>query len=741
MRRRRAILTGLLWCVAAVSGPASAADGAQFPLCVSGAFPQAQDLVAVPDGVERTDLPVRLDADTAESDSAQVIMTGDAVLERGDQRLTADRLHLDRKSNVLTASGNVRFDLPEFTAFGSKSVFHPATDEAMVEDVEYFFHERHAQGVADDLEIRGNGWARLRDVTYSTCDKGDEFWKLEASDLKLDRESGRGTAKNAVLRLSDVPVFYTPYLNFPIDDRRHTGFLLPRVGTSDRNGFDLTVPWYWNIAPHRDATFSPRYMSDRGLMLAGEFRYLNPTNQGKIYGSYLQNDAQADDDRHALSVFHSGNPIPNWGALVNFSQVSDDDYLKDFSDNLFSSSATQLDQLGQLTYFGGEWTSRLRVHKFQNVDSSIARAAQPYERIPELSMRGTWHGGYDEPTFELSGEATRFGHAVNVEGTRVDIRPAASLPLRRPWGYLTPKLGLSHTAYLLDDSAGGSDTPTRTAPITSVDAGLVFEKNLDWGGGDMVQTLEPRLFYLYVPRRDQDDIPIFDTSNLSVDFNSLFRENRFIGRDRLGDANQLTTALTTRVLDRGVERFRFSIGQIQYFRDREVTLRSGAKSATTNSSDILSEVRANLGNGFFAKGTHQWDVNDSTTALGRLDLSYNPGPGRVLSTTYRFERDNLEQFDVSGFWPLSSRWRFMGRWWYSLDRDRLLESIAGVEYRDCCWALRFARREFRDGSDDQDSDVAFYVELELSGLAGLGTGLGKVMSDAIPGYDEYLARR
>lgn len=717
--------------------PGRAKDADLFPLCVSGSFPRVHDLPSVPAGTDVEDLPVRIDADTAEANRQALILTGKAVLERGDQRLTADRLYLDRDTNIATATGEVRLDAPDLTAFGSKAVLEIDADRGDVDDVDYYFHPRHGQGASKHLEIRGGEWARLRDVSYSTCDPGNEFWKLEAGDLELDKESGQGIAKNAVLRLGNVPVFYLPYMKFPIDDRRQTGFLVPRIGDSSLNGFDLTVPWYWNIAPHRDATLFPRYMSDRGLMLGGEFRYLNPNNQGELFGSYLPNDDKFGEDRWAISYRHTHSLAPRWSARINYSKVSDTSYLKEFSDNLYSFSATHLDQSADLAYDADRWTAGLRVQEYQTVDESIRPANRPYKRLPEFRFAGEWPGEFDRPTYRFDGQVSNFKHQANVEGLRADILPGVSFPLRRPWGYFVPKISLSHTAYNLDGNPDGSDNLTRTAPIVSVDTGLVFERDLNWQSGTFLQTLEPRLFYVYIPNRDQDDIPLFDTANLSVNYNALFRENRFVGRDRLGDANQVTTAISSRILDQGFERFRFSVGQIQYFRDREVTLNPRDAPGTRKRSDLVSEARFFLRNGFSMTGTLQWDTKESTSRLSRLDLRYNAGPGRVLVATHRYERDVLQQVDLRGIWPVSPQWRVMGRMWYSVDADRLLEGIAGVEYRDCCWALRLAARRFRNGSGQAKADTSVYAEIELLGLAGIGTGLSNVLSDAIPGYDAY----
>jgi LPS-assembly protein len=581
----------------------------------------------------------------------------------------------------------------------------------------------------------------------------------------LDTNAGRGTARHATLRIRNLPVFYSPYLTFPLDDRRKSGFLVPRWGNTETNGADITLPFYWNIAPNYDLTLFPRYMRKRGLMLGGEFRYLGETYDGSLFGSYLNDDDVFGDDRWAYSIRHNYAPTPRWTANIDYNKVSDDEYLQDFGNSIRFSSIAQLNQRGEVAYRGNGWRARGRIVKFQNVDPAISVAREPYERVPDFTFKGDWARQKFGLSYGLLADATWFEHPVNdlsednpertpqpvkVNGTRLFMRPSVSYPFLRTWGFALPKLSLDFASYSLEDNRRVrtirrenrpnrirvtplSNSITRTTPMFSFDTGLFFDRPIELGGNQLTQTLEPRLFYLYVPlEEDQNEIPRYDTDNVSQNYDFLFRESRFTGPDRLGDANQLTTAISTRILRDGRELFSASIGQIQYFRDREVTL-SGIPD-TRSASDVIAESSLRLRRRWSVRAGINYDTFANEVVKGRADLRYNPKAGRVLNVGYRFTRDDLEQTDVSGTWPLSHRWRLMGRWNQSIRDSLLLELLMGLEYQDCCWAVRVAGRRYRNGTEDPDIKNAIFFEVELKGLAGLGTNLRSLFSERIPGY-------
>jgi LPS-assembly protein len=706
--------------------------------CANDGFPEPIAGLVLEPGSERSSSPVILDADRAVSDPLRVELEGDAILRRGDQRLAASSLEMDRKRNVVTAQQGLRFDQGPFTIFAERGRLEVDDDRADLGNAEFFLRDNHLRGTARELAVEGDGEAEMSTVSFTTCQVGNRLWAINAREMALHRDTGRGEAWHATLRVADVPVFYMPYMNFPIDDRRASGFLPPRVGYSDRHGFDLTVPYYWNIAPERDLTFLPRYMGKRGLMLGAQYRYLGRAYEGELNGTYLADDKVFGDNRYAFYFGHRQRPSLRSTFVVDYSQVSDDEYLNDFSDTVRRSSESFLNQTVSYLYSAGPWRARKRAQPKQTVDSDITPAQEPYKLLPELSIRGAWPRSAGLATFELDGELTNFDHDLRTDGVRLNVNPSMSLPLLRPWGFLTPKVGLSFTSYALTDNRRGSDHQRRAAPIVSIDSGLIFERPLDAGERRGTLTLEPRLFYLYVPFKDQSQLPNFDTANYSEDFYSLFRENRFTGPDRLGDANQITTALTSRWLVEGNEQARLSVGQIQYFEDRQVTL-SGIPD-TRPSSDLIAEAWVQAGRGWSGGVGINWNPEDRRTSRSRLDLRYNPEPGKVLDLSYRVTRDELEQVDAAIFWPLAPRWKGFARWYYSLDFDRTIEAISGLQFEDCCWAIRFAARHYRDAPEDIEADNAIYVELILKGLGGIGTAFEGLLSDAMPGFQDDLYR-
>lgn len=707
-------------------------------ICADDGFPEPFPELELPEGQAREDVPVSIDAESAVYDASRIRLEGSAVLRRADQRLAAPSIDVDRERNTASAQEGLRFDQGPFTVFAERGRLQVEADRTEFDSAKFFFRDAHLRGAAEELVATGEGEAQLARASFTTCPVGSRLWAIHAREVELHRSTGRGEAWHATFRLGGVPVLYAPYFNFPIDDRRYSGVLFPQIGYSDRHGLDLTVPYYWNIAPERDFTFLPRYMSKRGLMLGGQYRYLGRRYEGEVGGTYLRDDREFGDDRSSLYVRHRWRPNLRSNFSVNYNEVSDRQYLDDFGGSLKATSAAFLPRTVSYSYSAGPWQSRVRAKRFQPLDEATSQVEEPYSVYPEAELRGSWPQAAGPVTFDFLGSVTNFQHDIRVDGLRVDTLPSFTLPLLRPWGFLTPRFSLSYTSYALNENRRGSNQITRTAPIFSLDGGLIFERPLMLGDRLGQLTLEPRLFYLYVPFRDQSEIPNFDSPLYSEDFYSLFRENRFTGPDRLGDANQITTAVTSRWLVEGNELARLSVGQIQYFQDREVTP-SGVPE-TRSSSDIIGDFWLQPGAGVSVGAGVNWNPQDQRTTRSRFDLRYNPQPGKVFNLAYRVARDDLEQSDVAALWPLGARWKLFGRWFYDLEVDRTLEAIAGLEYGDCCWAVRLAARHYRDEPDAVEADNGFYVEFILKGLGGVGTAFRSLLSDAMPGYQDDLFR-
>ncbi len=729
--------TLLTLALAAASTPVLAEEFDPWALCRPAE--QAPFSPLVPAG----DTRIHLYSDEALIDRLGIsIFRGNAELSRDGRTLSADELRFSEGQGLAEAEGGVRFEDSQFRLESPRGYLLLNTDQGRFEDARYFYAPMHARGAASRVERVDAERFRLSNASYTTCDEGKDDWILRASRVDLDRESGEGRARNVLLRFKGAPLFYTPYISFPIDDRRKSGFLYPSIGNSDASGLDLSVPYYWNIAPHRDATLTPRILGERGLMLGGEFRYLNPRSNGELTLEYLD-DRDYGEERGSVSLNHQAEPTERTRLDVQVNQVSDADYLSDLGNSLAIASTTHLESRADLHYRGDGWNLLTRFQGFQTVDPAIPSAGRPYQRLPQVLFTTA------PPTTprllegSLRAEWVAFERQDTLTGQRLDLMPGVKMPLRQPWGFLTPGVKYRYTSYQLEDTAPGTDTrPDRSVPIVSVDSGLFFDRPLSDGG---LQTLEPRAYYLYVPYRDQDELPLFDTGRMDFSFDQLFRDHRFTGADRVGDANQLTLALTSRRLDAmsGEERYRASIGQILYFDDRRVTLAPGQAPATQNSSSLVAEAALRLAREWSTRGAIQWDPHREQTELATAQLQYR-GPGRrIANLGYRLREDPLrpdleiEQVDLSAAWPVSARWDLVGRYNYSLRDERDLEVLAGLEYESCCWRARLVARRYLTAGEAREYNNAIYFQLILKGLAGLGTGLGDLLGESIRGYETY----
>ena len=682
---------------------------------------------------------VELQADNAQArDNNIFILEGNAVAEMDWQRLEADRMTYNQEEGRIDADGNLVYTSPELLVDGARGTLYPDTGIGDVEDARYALPDQHARGVASSLELEGRDWQHLRDVSYTTCSIESTDWEIFAKKVDLDQESGSGTARHAKVELKGVPVLYSPYLSFPLDDRRKSGFLVPKFGITDETGFDVSIPWYWNIAPHRDATIVPRIMTDRGVMLGGEFRYKNENNKGSVSGEYLPSDRKFnDEDRYLVGFQHKGNPWPRLKTSVKASEVSDDFYFDDFGKNLVQTSQTNLERTAKADYFGRGWDIGVMVQNYQTIDPTIKSKNRPYEQLPRVVLNVEPASRYLGMKFDANAELNNFRHSgdVLVEGARFDIQPTLSLPVNRPGWYVDPSVAVRYTAYnLTDNIQSDNDNPARTTPIVSLDAGSFFERSSRWGNTDFVQTLEPRLFYLYVPEVDQDEIPIFDTSDYDFNYWTLFRENRFSGPDRMGDANQLAVALTSRLLNpaSGVEQLSISVGSLLYFRDREVTL-PGEQVETDSTSNIIGELTLGLTHNWRARAETQWNPHASQTERNSLHLQYRKGSRQLVNLAYRYRRGIQEQTDISALWPLGNSWHLVGRWYYSLLDNETLEAMGGLGYESCCWSVQLVGRSFIKNRNERNN--AIFMQVELKGLGRLVNTVDKALERGILGYD------
>ena len=683
------------------------------------------------------ELPVELLGEEVESVGDELVrLKGDAEVKRGRQSMAADEIIYHRQSDEVEGKGNVVVRSQRGDQFKSTYArFHVETQIGFADEVEFELADEGpgrddkvivaGRGHADKINFEGQDVARLENVTYSNCVKGQDDVLMTASEMTLDQATGRGTAKNATIKFKGVPIFYSPYLSFPINNERKSGFLAPSIGTESDSGFILATPYYFNLAPDYDATLTPRYYSKRGPQLAGEFRYLLPTGQGHIYGEVLPSDDLFNDKNRTALVFkHQQDITERWDANINLQHVSDTSYYRDFSNDIQRWSASYLPQTANTGYRTDHWNFSAGLFSYQVIDDTVASSAEPYDRLPRLRARSNYPVHSSGVRYGLETELVQFDHDEKVDGLRWDATPYVEYPLDKIWGFVTPRASLRHTSYNLSGQAAGlSDSPSRTVPVFSVDSGLFFERKASWNKLPFIQTLEPRLFYVNIPEENQDDIPLFDTSSLNLNnFSNIYREHRFFGRDRVGDTNQLTIGLTSRMLstDTGQEWMRASIGQVYFLDDREVNLTPGTIN-TTDKSDLLAEITARLTDNWRTSAYLQWDESASELAQARANINFNEGKLKRFGLSYRYINNLQKQIGINVRWPLAPRWQFIFDDQYSIKQSENLRALLGLEYDGCCWKTRvYAQRRIDSNNEFRNS---FIFELELDGLGSISAGL------------------
>lgn len=721
-----------------------------------------------PDG----QFPISLEADNVEAQGENlVMMSGNAEVTQGRQTIVADTLQYYRQTERVVAEGNVEMISENGDYLSSDSIdvvvptqigqlnntqFKLASALTRSEGVDTV--QIQSRGSAGTVNLEGEGMVRLENATYTTCPEGNESVLIGARELQLDRFAGVGRAKGATIRFKGVPIFYAPYLSFPINDQRKTGFLTPGFGSDEESGNFFDVPWYWNIAKNQDATITPRYYTDRGIQVGAEYRHRSLNSSTYVYGEVLPNDELYEDEtRSMLSLQHFQQFNGNLSGQINYNDVSDIDYFNDLRNEVRYFSATYVPRDAQLNYSNSYFRVQARANQYQIIDNRVNSAQQPYERLPSLSLSTSLPEGPMGIKYGLRASYNNFkagslpegSSAVpRVDGTRLAFTPYVELPMEKIWGYLKPRVSVHNRSYSLNNVAPGrDDKPSFTVPVFSLDSGIYFEKNTHWFGDGALQTLEPRLFYVYAPEEDQKDVPSFDTSQIVLNnFGNIFRDTRFFGEDRVGDTNQVTIGLTSRIIDNesGDERLKFNLGQLYLLDDLKQNIQMD-RTIKKGAGDLLAELHTNSGYnwGTYSFMQYSHDLGDLVTA--RFALNYRPKDDsrKNISVGYYFRKgleletstgvissEDIDQLTVNANWPISDRWQFFGSGRYSLERSENIASTAGVEYNGCCWKLRFMgseridSRRFRNKTeeDDKDRKTAFFVELELTSLGRFRTG-------------------
>lgn len=671
--------------------------------------------------------------------------SGDVELIKESQALRADDVIYDQPGDSLTAFGQTHIWDSSLLWSGYRAIFNMGNDSHRLERGKYWLLGRQGRGAAELIRTNNRSKvSRLESVEYTTCPVNAETWKFSASKIKLDHAAERGYATNAVLKVHELPVFYIPYMSFPLSDKRKSGLLTPTIGSSNERGFDTEVPYYINIAPNQDATVAPRYISERGLMMKGEYRYMGEAF-GDVFESeldveYLPGDELANnDDRNSVRFEHEQRfgELQRGYLYALMQNVSDARYFEDFGGNLSITSQRFLDRRIQAQYMGDQYQAYGMVQAYQNIDDSIPDAFGPYRRLPYLMAQTVLPQRHLRPHFYGLSELTYFDRSDSVTGGRVDLQPTLSVPFIKPWAYVQPAVGLRQTNYLLNNAQQFDSSISRSVPIISTDAQFFLERRFKAWDTRLMQTLEPRAYYVLIPKVGQSDIPVFDTGLYDFTFLQLFTENRFAGRDRWGDTNQLALALTSRYLslESGRELLRTSAGQVYYFRDREVTL-PGQDPLDDSSSEFIGEVAVSPTESWSARATLQWDPHENQTEKSAFAVRYAPPDGTVLNAAYRLRRavTDVEQTDVSWRVPLTESLSMVGRWNYSLPEQQSLEIVGGLEFESCCWGLRLLSRRFIRNAEGE-FDNAIIMQLEFKGLGGFGSSAAAFLRKNIPGYE------
>jgi LPS-assembly protein len=710
---------------------------ATLALALAAAAPAAAQTAKPAEEADRT----TIEADVIEGVSdLEVTARGNAEIRRDDITIFGEHLRYNRELGRAEADGGVRLQRGADRFFGPRLQYDTLDDTGVFESPNYLLErDRTARGGAERLEFLGRDRYRLTNATYTTCRPGQEDWRLEARELELDYEEEEGVARGPRLRFFDATILASPWATFPLGERRKSGVLTPYYAQTTARGLEFGLPYYWNIAPEHDATFTPVYMAKRGFQLKNQLRYLERRYGGELKFEYLPEDREFGASREGLSLQHSHTLRPNLTAQVDYNKVSDHRYFVDLASQVKQVSVSNLPQDGHITHSGSfgraSYTLQTRLQRFQTLQDPLAPIVPPYHRMPQINFST----GYNDLAGAFDGalpvEYVRFTHPTLLEGSRSSLNPTLATPFLAPGWFVTPKVGLRQAGYSLTRTAAGQpQSPHLSVPWMSLDSGLVFERDTSSFGQGSTQTLEPRLFYVYVPYRDQNAIPIFDTGLADFNYPQLFTENRFVGGDRFGDANQATLALTSRVLQAdGQEAIRATLGQRYYFAAERVGLTPSSPLRSSTDSDVLASIGGRVARHWTFDATTQYNRHQQRTERYTAAASYRPEVAKVLNASYRFNRDAIRQIDISTQWPLRPGWYGVGRYNYSLLDSRLLEGLAGLEYNAGCWVFRFVVQRIQAAA--QVSSTAFIFQLEFSGIGSIGTDEAiELLRRNVPGY-------
>ncbi|HBN2065242.1 TPA: LPS assembly protein LptD [Escherichia coli] len=725
---------------------------------------------------DTNDLPVTINADHAKGDYPDdAVFTGSVDIMQGNSRLQADEVQLHQKEapgqpepvRTVDALGNVHYDDNQVILKGPKGWANLNTKDTNVWEGDYQMVGRQGRGKADLMKQRGeNRYTILDNGSFTSCLPGSDTWSVVGSEIIHDREEQVAELWNARFKVGPVPIFYSPYLQLPVGDKRRSGFLIPNAKYTTTNYFEFYLPYYWNIAPNMDATITPHYMHRRGnIMWENEFRYLTQAGAGLMELDYLPSDKVYEDEhpedsnsrRWLFYWQHSGVMDQVWRFNIDYTKVSDPTYFNDFDNKYGSSTDGYATQKFSVGYAVQNFDATLSTKQFQVFDDTSGNS---YAAEPQLDVN-YYHNDLGPFDTRVYGQAVHFVNTNSnmPEATRVHLEPTINLPLSNTWGSINTEAKLLATHYQqtnLDwynsnpQNNKLADSVNRVMPQFKVDGKMVFERDMEMLAPGYTQTLEPRAQYLYVPYRDQSDIYNYDSSLLQSDYSGLFRDRTYGGLDRIASANQVTTGITTRVYDdAAVERFNISVGQIYYFTES----RTGDDNITWENDDKTGslvwagDTYWRISERWGLRGGIQYDTRLDNVATSNTNIEYRRDEDRLVQLNYRYAspeyiqatlpkyystaeqyKNGISQVGAVASWPIADRWSIVGAYYYDTNANKQADSMLGVQYSSCCYAIRVGYERKLNGWDNDkqhaiyDNAIGFNIELRgLSSNYGLGT--------------------
>ncbi|MDG1388206.1 MAG: LPS-assembly protein LptD [Halioglobus sp.] len=709
--------------------------------------------------------PINADASEVELYENTAILSGGVSLTQGYRQMRADQVSLDRLESMGILEGNITLREPGILLRGERAQIYSETGVASIESSQWVLHNLHMRGSANILERDKDGLLHIHDGELSYCAPNENEWLIQAEKLELNVEEGLAVARGAKIRIADVPVIYLPWIQFPIDDRRRSGVLWPDIGSDSRGGIDVAMPVYWNAAPNYDLLYTPRYIEERGINHEAKARYLNPVLGSWTFGgAFMDNDKRYEDDypsernydRWLAVVRQNGLFEERWRSQIDYSKASDVNYMKDLqTSSLDSKRRTALLQLGALDYLGDQWMATLEVQQFQSLADDINN---DYKKLPQLTGRYRPDGTPFEIDPIFLAQYSNFDTDTNrVTGERIYTEAGATYPMLWTYGFFKPTAKYRYLSYDLDRHNNFKEqAPDAGAPMINLDAGLFFDRDTELFGNSMVQTLEPRLYYLYSKYQDQTGNPDFDSAELTFTYNQLFRETRFSGRDRIDDSDQLSVGITTRFIDQedGREEFNASLGQIFYFRDRKVRLGRKDPALASGGSEVAGELSFFPNERLSARTSVVWDPYSDKVNSGNFFTSYQRDNGSIYNVGYTYRRPlttvittqpPTEEAHFSFYVPTSQNWSVFAAVNYSIEAGESVEDMFGVEYDTCCWKVRLLHLRYFDSTAGEnpgfidptlEREDSTQVQIVLKGMGGVGSRASGIMKDMIRGFTD-----